>query len=57
MANAKIRVSPSVNFYERDLSISPQRQFALTRLMVMGEFEYGSAFDITKVDNYNQFSA
>lgn len=57
MANAKIRVSPSVNFYERDLTFSPQRQFALTRLMIMGEFEYGSAFDVTKVENYNQFSA
>lgn len=57
MANTKLRVAPSVNFYERDLSFSPQRQFALTKLMVMGEFEYGSAFDITRVSNYNEFSA
>jgi hypothetical protein len=57
MANSKIRVSPSVNFYEQDLTFNPQRQFALTKLMIMGEFEYGSAFDITKVSNYNEFSA
>lgn len=57
MANAKIRVAPSVNFSERDLTTSPQRQFALTKLMIMGEFEYGSAFDITQISNYNEFSA
>ena len=57
MANNRIRVSPSVNFTERDLSFTTQRQFALTKLMIMGEFEYGSAFDITRVSNYNEFSA
>lgn len=57
MANAKIRVAPSVNFTEKDLTFSPQRQFALTKLMIMGEFEYGSAFDVTRVSNYNEFGA
>lgn len=57
MAANKIRVSPSVNFYEQDLTFNPQRQFALTKLMIMGEFEYGSAFDLVKVSNYNEFSA
>lgn len=57
MANNRIRIAPSVNFSERDLSFTPQRQFALTKLMVMGEFEYGSAFDVVRVSNYNEFSA
>ena len=57
MANNRIRISPSVNFTERDLSFTSQRQLALTKLMIMGEFEYGSAFDVIRVSNYNEFSA
>jgi len=57
MANNRIRVAPSVTFNEIDLTFNPVRQFGLTRLMIMGEFEYGPAFQNIRVSNYNEFSA
>ncbi len=58
MANNRLRVSPSLNFSEKDISFTPQRAvIGNTRLMVMGEFEYGSAFTIESFNNYNQFKA
>lgn len=57
MANQRLRVSPSINFTERDFTFTPQRRFGLTSLMVLGEFEYGPAFENTKVSSYNEFTA
>jgi hypothetical protein len=55
MATNKIRVSPSLNFTEQDLTFTPQRTLTTTTLGLVGESLKGAAFTPTFVETYNEF--
>ena len=58
MANNRQRVAPGLNFYEKDATVTQQRvTLDKTRLMILGEFEYGPAFETIRVSSYNEFGA
>ena len=57
MATNKKNITPSISFSETDLTVNSTPQIAFTSLGVVGEFQKGRAFELTRVSTYDQFRA